>query len=384
MLVNTRTILASELVSSDFVSIDGDQPVSKLLAGLRKGKDVHALVFHEGELVGLVSDSGLLRNVDVTKTRVSTLMRSVPMASMRDSLEKLARLMRDADVRLLPVIEAGKVKGVVHARDLLKTFHQYPAFENVTAKEMSSPNPVVVHEGDDLGKVVRLLKENNIRKVPVLDKKGNLIGVLKLEDIATQFLLGAKRKKRESYRLGRSSQSIPIAAFKNISVKSIMHEDFSVVSPREKGKAVLKRMADQPNPLIIVSENGLHGIISVQSVLDVFLKQSDLPSSPPKIAITHVPELDEIDKANVESMLFRTYQKMCKILKADPEMHVVYKQVQKAGLRARTEVHITVHGVGKTVHAEEWDWRVLRATKKACDSLENEVLRRFKQWKRGL
>ena len=97
------------------------------------------------------------------------------------------------------------------------------------------------------------------------------------------------------------------------------------------------------------------------------------------IQTTHLPDVDEIDKAKIDSMLSKTFTKMQRIMKGELRMNVTYKQSQKSGLRAKTEVNIKVQGTGRPLSAHAEDWKVLLATKEACNALESEITKRYKQ-----
>lgn len=99
------------------------------------------------------------------------------------------------------------------------------------------------------------------------------------------------------------------------------------------------------------------------------------------VQISHMPDLDEIDTVFVQKLFDRTYGKIERILKGDHSMHAVFKQSNKAGLRAKTEVKLTVEGAGRRFNASASEWKVRLAVKQACEALEHEVERAYKSGK---
>lgn len=95
-----------------------------------------------------------------------------------------------------------------------------------------------------------------------------------------------------------------------------------------------------------------------------------------RIQITHSPNLDEIDRAFVEKTLTKTYEKVAKFMGQEAAMKVVYKQLKTSGLRHKTEVRITLQGLGPHLNANASDWKVRLATTEACKILESEARRR--------
>ena len=99
-----------------------------------------------------------------------------PEASVGDAL----RLMAENSIGGIPVVDKKhKLIGIVTNRDLrFVDNHSTPITEVMTRE-----NLVTIHNGADLGAATRLLKIYKIEKLPVVDKKFKLIGLLTFRDI---------------------------------------------------------------------------------------------------------------------------------------------------------------------------------------------------------
>ena len=98
----------------------------------------------------------------------------------------VARLMRDLDVGIIPVVNDDELAGVITDRDITirVTAAGLNPFE-VTVQDFISPNPVTVSPGDDIKKARDLMSENQIRRLLVTE--GNkLVGIVSIGDIATK------------------------------------------------------------------------------------------------------------------------------------------------------------------------------------------------------
>lgn len=351
--------------------------MSKLLSVLKRTEGRPAIVVNGGDYKGVVSISNLLRNVDVSKTKVSSILKSAPALSANHSLDDAIRLMRDADVRALPVVERDKVTGVLPARAVLGALVKHPLFSNVNAGQLVSANPISISPDDELSKAVQLMRARNVRKLGVMGKQGTLDGVLKLKEIAGDVLLNVDRSSRgDSYKKGKGAQSVSASKPLSVSVKSFMDSAPVSVLRNEKASNVLKSLALQTNPVVVVQGVGL---ITTQDVLNYYLSHSESEALP--ISITHLPDIDEIDRAFVEESLARTFNKLMRLVKSPHSLKAVFKQSKKDGLRAQTEVKLTLSGAGPTFNARSTNWKVRLATLEACNSLEAEVSKRFKRGK---
>src|SRR5947207_14224184 len=98
----------------------------------------------------------------------------------------VARMMRDLDVGIIPVVHDGELKGVITDRDITirVTAAGLSPFE-VTVQDFISPNPVSVSPGDDVEKARQVMSERQIRRLLVTE--GNkLVGIISLGDLATK------------------------------------------------------------------------------------------------------------------------------------------------------------------------------------------------------
>ena len=102
--------------------------------------------------------------------------------------------MRNADTHLLPVMEKNQVIGAVNVQSVLSRMKNNESIQRMNASQLSTVQPITANENDDLGKVMRQLKESNVRKVPVLNAKGIVSGVLKMDTIALEVLLTMDRR----------------------------------------------------------------------------------------------------------------------------------------------------------------------------------------------
>ena len=100
----------------------------------------------------------------------------VPSATVADALN----LMREFKIGGIPVIGEGrKLVGIVTNRDLRFVSNQ----KKLISEVMTSENLVTIRQGDDVSKAAEILQVNKIEKLPVVDDKGLLVGLLTYKDI---------------------------------------------------------------------------------------------------------------------------------------------------------------------------------------------------------
>lgn len=106
------------------------------------------------------------------------------------SAEMAANLMHQCDSGILPVVQDSldlKLTGVVSDRDLCLTViaaRRDPA--HTAVNECMSRNAKCVAPDDDVDDAIALMAEHQLRRLPVVDEHGKLLGMVSLADIVEQ------------------------------------------------------------------------------------------------------------------------------------------------------------------------------------------------------
>lgn len=121
--------------------------------------------------------------------RVKDLMTKNPACATPDMpLSKVAKMMVDENVGAIPVVEnkdSNKVIGVVTDRDI--TIRAVAEEKNplmMKAVDVMSKDVITVKVDDDVEDVARLMEKNQVRRVPVVDERGGVVGIVAQADIA--------------------------------------------------------------------------------------------------------------------------------------------------------------------------------------------------------
>jgi CBS domain-containing protein len=104
--------------------------------------------------------------------------------NVQAALAEAARLMRDADVGVLPVTDGKDVLGVITDRDIVI---RGLAEGKVGAKvgEIMVDGLVSLSPDDDEQAAVKLMSDNDVRRLPVMEG-GHLVGMVSVGDIAVR------------------------------------------------------------------------------------------------------------------------------------------------------------------------------------------------------
>jgi CBS domain-containing protein len=98
-----------------------------------------------------------------------------------------AKMMKDEDVGLAPVVEGDRLVGTLTDRDIvIRVVAEGKDPQSVTVREVASTDLVTIDPQQDLDEALRLMASNQIRRLPVVEEDGRLVGVIAQADVARE------------------------------------------------------------------------------------------------------------------------------------------------------------------------------------------------------
>jgi len=108
-----------------------------------------------------------------------------------DEVQKAAKLMKDEDVGVIPIIEDEDTKtllGIVTDRDLaLRVVAEARDIGSTRIKDVMTTGAVSCRPDDDLQKALDAMEENQVRRIPVVDHNQKIVGIIAQADVATRL-----------------------------------------------------------------------------------------------------------------------------------------------------------------------------------------------------
>lgn len=120
---------------------------------------------------------------------VKDVMTTAPtVCKSSDSVERVAKLMLEHDCGAIPVIDGTKLVGMITDRDItLRVVAAGTAAAGVTAGKVMSRRVFTVRQDQDVQNAIDLMKENQVRRLPVVNAAGVVVGIVAPSDLAPTF-----------------------------------------------------------------------------------------------------------------------------------------------------------------------------------------------------
>jgi CBS domain-containing protein len=140
--------------------------------------------------------------------KISELMTRNPCTVTPDTpVSDAARLMKEEDVGIIPVVERvggaetrGRLVGVVTDRDIAVRHVADGRSGDAPVRDVMSSGVRTAGPDDSVESVMKLMGEEQVRRIPIVDERGSLVGVVSQADLA--------RKAKDAEKVERTVEAI--------------------------------------------------------------------------------------------------------------------------------------------------------------------------------
>ncbi|HUF66585.1 MAG TPA: CBS domain-containing protein [Gemmatimonadaceae bacterium] len=139
--------------------------------------------------------------------KANEIMTSEPVCVTPDTpIQEAARLMKDQNVGMLPVVRAEGSKqliGVITDRDIaLRHVAEGHTSGDCPVREAMTEHVTTANPNSDVDEVMDIMGKEQVRRIPIVDERGELVGVVAQADV----VIHAKNDKKAERTIEEISQ----------------------------------------------------------------------------------------------------------------------------------------------------------------------------------
>jgi len=106
----------------------------------------------------------------------------------QESINNVAQMMADKKIQQIPVVEDGKLLGLITSYDLWKDNTNNAARANATVQQVMNKNVLVITPKDKVGTAAQLFMDRRFKTLPVVNLRNELKGVVTAFDVIRHSL----------------------------------------------------------------------------------------------------------------------------------------------------------------------------------------------------
>lgn len=266
------------IMSRDVLSIDKDQRLKDALKLMEKTGVDRLIVTEDGRLFGIITARDISKklgsykhgSLPSSRLHVSTATTVDPITiGPEASVFKAAEIMIKNGISGIPVISGEEVVGIITKTDITRFCTETNVcpveFYNSLVKDIMTRDPITVSPWDRVVHARRILLDNNISRLPVIED-GLLVGLVSERDIA-RTMDAFRKVVPDRYKSAR---------VRRLLVEDIMTQNPTYTTPNTrvyKFSELLLKSGISGAP--VLEENRLVGIATKTDIVRLFLKEDD-------------------------------------------------------------------------------------------------------------
>ncbi len=218
-----------DVMSKDIISAGSNDSISSALSKMKKYR-LNQLPVIDDELRGMLLLKRIVTtNIDPSTSEVGNFAVPITAIDADATTEEAAKILLSSGFRAVPVMKKGIIVGIISETDLVKTAE---ISGNVSALAAECE---YVSKDDDLGKVKKIMAYKNVSRVPVVDKGKiiGVVSTLELIDVMMGGKQGLRSMGKSTTSGTKEPVSIdkikaetamikPVVIEKNISAKEAL------------------------------------------------------------------------------------------------------------------------------------------------------------------
>jgi acetoin utilization protein AcuB len=126
------------------------------------------------------------------------MVKDVITIDENDTILDAVHLMKEHKIRRLPVLKKGKLTGIITEKDIkafspskassLDIYEMHSVLAKATVKDAMTTDVTTVHPDNPIERAALILRDGRFGGLPVVDDKGNLVGIISAVDVFEVFV----------------------------------------------------------------------------------------------------------------------------------------------------------------------------------------------------
>ncbi|RLJ06008.1 MAG: hypothetical protein DRP18_01865 [Candidatus Aenigmatarchaeota archaeon] len=345
------------------VKLSGDDTVGVAAAKMTENERDYVFVFDNG-MKGIVLARDLIkRTIDPEKTKLETFIKHISPLDIDTPVTSIIEKIMVNDYLVVPVCFENEIYALTKI-GLLNALRENEVLKGKKAMDVMK-FPYCVSEDDSASVVRNIMKNLEISRMPVLDEKGKLAGLVNCIDLL-KTIAERKRAKKGDMRMEKTKMDVPVSSF--------MRKVFPRAGPETPLNKVIELMVKNYSAVVIEDNGELKGIVTPRNILKLFGKKTEGVY----VNISGLKDIDAFLKNIIDKQITNSVKKLSKIVTINYAVFRVSKH-KKAGKRTKYSVRAGFSTNRGRFFVKDYDWDVTKAMGNVLDKIERMIVESAKR-----
>ena len=348
--IESKTV--EDIMDTEYPSIGPDEKLNNALM-LMKGSGYQDIpVIDDGEYIGMISYGSVLKKKSIAlDSKVRNLISSSPVITKDMGLTKVAEMMILNNLRQIPVVNTNrkKVIGCIGRKQMIDLVIGIKVFKDIQVFEIMNTPVESVRDNQLLDDALEIMRELDIRTVPVTDSKGAVTGIVGMKEVLEN------NWKATSKTVGDISGKTKKTS---TTIESICMSAVKTVEWNDDIETAVELMSDNSISTIPVLEEGkLVGILTQYDIIELISACRER-----QYLFIQLSGLDDEDKAYSGAIYDSIRDEVQKINKiVSPEsLSVNVAKYNEKGDKNKYSITARLIADGRAYSAKQVDWDLIK------------------------
>ncbi|HLH85876.1 MAG TPA: CBS domain-containing protein [Thermoplasmataceae archaeon] len=354
------------MTSKDLVVVSA---TTKVMDAMRKMKEtgIHQVPVVSGnKYLGMLSYREILRRRSIQpNSKVDSFMIKTSKISKGDSIERALGLLKSSGLPALPVIDRGRLVGILSRTDVLRHLTYFRGVEKQTNAEIMSSDPVTVGEDEDIYSAMDKMRSLDESEIPVVSKAGKLVGILKMESVAPASISRSEdRIGKQEYAGEKEKIRVVASSFMDLPVSVLPEESIT------KSAEVMINARIHIVP-VVNREDAVIGIVGVSDILHA-IETGDRTRG----VLIQVSGLGPFDDDLYDELFFEAgkfVSRLAKLAGIKNGTFLVHVAKYESGGRTKYSLRTRLFGGSFAMSVNDYDWNFGKCIARIFDTYEKRI-----------
>jgi CBS domain-containing protein/ribosome-associated translation inhibitor RaiA len=284
----------ANIATTDYIEVPVDRRLGKVRSIFEKEHPKGIIVTDADSYRGVITERHLLQSHVEDDQKAAKVAKHAPKVSRTEDIRDTARMLVEGNTKVAPVFEGGSLWGIVTEDLILEAV--LDNLDALTVSDIYTTDPVTISDDASVGRVINLLRENGVSRLPVLND-GLLTGVVTVHDVVN-VVVRDMSKATTGDRSGEGDRILDLPVY------DMMSSPVETVTPSASVEDAVRRMLEGDfGGLIVTDPEDDSRVEGVLTKTDVLRALTYTEENQMDVQITNIDLLDTISRAEIRNQI---------------------------------------------------------------------------------
>lgn len=364
-------------------TLQKNDSISSAIGAMEEERIHNVAVLDRDTFIGFFGHQQLvkLQNVAPNSTKLEHFVYKTQGIGKDTNIVDIAWIMYKNNHKILPVLEKDELLGVVSERDVLDALSKSKELRGKMVGDLMSPSPYCVKENDQLSTALAIMRDYRVSRLPVLDGKGKVSGVLESFEAIRRIVFKETPESRLTY-YGYTSgpgvgEQLPVYS---APVKELMNKN-PILARRDDllvDKVAEMKNIDESTIIIVDEEGDVVGILAPRDIIEWLAASKKQEGVYMQISGWDPSLVGDFAEAQMDRLLKESIQKLSEIVRIQ-RISVHFKPYHETFDRIRFSLRARVVTDYGLFVASRHGYDIIKVADELFRALEREIIEHEKK-----